>query len=509
MNAKQERLLKRREALSLGGGADAVKKQHARGKLTARERLDLLFDAGSFTEIDGHVTHRCTDFGMRDKPLPCDGVVGGFGKISGRTVFAYSQDFTVMGGSMGEEQANKICKLIDMALNAGAPIVGMNDSGGARIQEGVNALSGYGKIFYMNTKASGVIPQITAILGPCAGGAVYSPALTDFVFTVEGTSRMFITGPEVIRAVTGEEVTAEELGGAHTHTAVSGNAHFSDATEQDCIRHIRELLSYLPSHYLKPLPRMGLTGEEASLRPALDGLVPENAHRAYDMREVLREVVDGGELLEYMRDYAPNILTLFARMGGMPVGIIASQPKVQAGCLDVDASDKAARFVRTCDAFGLPLLTFVDVPGFLPGKRQELSGIIRHGAKMLYAYSEATVPKITFILRKAYGGAYLAMCSKNLGADMVFAWAGAEIAVMGEEGAANILIRSERDAARREAWKAEYRDAFLNPYRAAERGQIDDVILPSETRGRALAALDMLAAKPRAAQAKRHGNIPL
>ena len=506
---KNSELIQLKAEMAQGGGAAAIEKQHAKGKHTARERLALLFDAGSFQEIDAFVKHRCADFGMAEKRYPGDGVAGGYGRVNGRTVFAYAQDFTVLGGSMGEEQANKVCKLIAMAMKAGAPVVSMNDSGGARIQEGVDALSGYGKIFYMNTQASGVIPQNTAIMGPCAGGAVYSPALTDFVFVVENISRMFITGPEVIRGVTGESVTAEELGGAHTHSVVSGNAHFSAPTEEACIQSIRTLLSYLPPHFKMPLPRMGLPREGSAQRPALDSLLPANTNKPYDMHSAVRELADDGEWLEYMEGFAPNILTVFARIGGAPVGLIANQPRFQAGCLDVDASDKAARFVRSCDAYGLPLVTLVDVPGFLPGLKQEFSGIIRHGAKLLYAYSEATVPKVTVILRKAYGGAYLAMCSKNLGADLVYAWPSAEIAVMGEEGAANILIRSEKDLQARESWKASYRASFLNPYRAAERGQIDDVILPAQTREKLLSAPEMLRLKPRGGQEKIHGNLPL
>lgn len=506
---RHRELTSRRAAMQLGGGEKAIEKQHAKGKNTARERLNMLFDRNTFHELGGYVHHRCMDFGMQSKVLPGDGVVCGHGKIDGRTVFAYAQDFTLMGGSMGEEQANKICRVIEMAMEAGAPVVGLNDSGGARIQEGVNALSGYGKIFYMNTRASGVIPQITAILGPCAGGAVYSPALTDFVCVVKNTSRMFITGPDVIRAATGEQTTPEELGGAQTHSTVSGNAHFCAETEADCLKRIRQLLSYLPSSFQKPVPHAAFRAERNALRPRLDSLLPESRNRTYDMHLALTEIADGEEIMEYMEGFASNVITAFARIGGAVVGIVANQPRRQAGCLDVDASDKAARFVRTCDAFGIPLVTLVDVPGFLPGVRQEYAGIIRHGAKMLYAYSEATVPKITVILRKAYGGAYLAMCSKNLGADLVYAWDSAEIGVMGEDGAANILMRDETDAAAREAWKANYRAAFLNPYRAAERGQIDDVILPSETRARILEALELLRDKPRAGVAKHHGNMPL
>ena len=414
-----------------------------------------------------------------------------------------------MGVSMGEEQANKICRLMELAMDAGAPVVGMNDSGGARIQEGVNSLAGYGKIFRMNTRASGVIPQITAILGPCAGGAVYSPALTDFIFTVDDVSRMFITGPEVIKAVTREEVSAERLGGAATHSTISGNAHFRDATEENCIARIRQLLSFLPSHAAQAAPLMGMGETDGGLRPALEQLLPPDINKIYDMRQVIRELADDGEILESMAEYARNILTAFARVGGMPVGIIANQPQVQAGCLDVNASDKAARFVRFCDAFGIPLVTLVDVPGFLPGLQQEDAGIIRHGAKLLYAYSEAAVPKLTVILRKAYGGAYLAMCSKHLGADFVYAWDSAQIAVMGEDGAANILIREENDPQKRKDWKKEYRSSVLNPYRAAERGYVDDVILPQETRQKLLSALDVLRRKREDRPQKRHGNIPL
>lgn len=496
------------EELIRDADRNAAARQHAKGKHTARERLEMLFDEGCFQEIDAYVTHRCVDFEMDKKKLPGDGVIGGYGKVNGRMVFAYAQDFSFLGGSMGEEQANKICHLIDMAMDCGAPIVGMNDSGGARIQEGVNSLTGYGKIFYMNTRASGVIPQITAILGPCAGGAVYSPALTDFVFVVEQTSRMFITGPEVIRSVTGESVSAEELGGAKTHSEISGNAHFCCRTEEECIAKIRELLTFLPSHWKKQLPRMAAIPEEEPL-PELDAIVPDNPNRGYDMMRVIRGIADRQETLEYMASYAPNILTCFIRLQGVPVGVIANQPKAYAGCLDINASDKAARFIRTCDSFGLPLVTLTDVPGFLPGKNQEYGGIIRHGAKMLYAYSEATVPKITVILRKAYGGAYIAMCSRNLGCDMVFAWPSAQIAVMGEDGAARILMRGQHAPEEIEAWKSQYRDTFLNPYRAAERGQVDDIILPSETRAKLISALDALKNKPFHAVEKKHGNMPL
>lgn len=497
------------QAAAQGGGPAAIEKQHAKGKLTARERLDLLFDAGSFAEIDAFVQHRCHDFDLEKKVYSGDGVVGGYGKINGRPAFAYAQDFTVLGGSMGEEQANKICKLIRLAMEAGAPIIALNDSGGARIQEGVNSLTGYAKIFYWNTQASGVIPQICAVLGPCAGGAVYSPALMDFIFVVDNLSNMFITGPGVIKAVTGENVTAEVLGGASTHSAISGNAHFRDRSEQECIARIRTLLSYLPGHYQKALPLMGKAAEAQQERPALDTIIPDRANKAYDILDVLHEIADDSDILEYMADYAKNIVTAFIRIGGTPVGVIASQPRVSAGCLDVNAADKSARFIRTCDALGLPLVTLVDVPGFLPGTSQEHQGIIRHGAKLLYAYSEATVPKLTVILRKAYGGAYIAMCSKELGADLVFAWPTAEIAVMGDDGAANILCRDEKDPQARAAWKEQYSKTFLNPYCAAARGQVDMVIRPSETRQRLLSGLELLRGKARAATPKHHGNIPL
>lgn len=506
---EREKLLALREEIRRGGGKAAAEKQHNRGKGLARERINRLFDPGTFEEIDGFVMHRCVDFGMEKRKWLGDGLVGGYGKVHGRLVFAYAQDFTVQGGSMGEEQANRICRLIEMAMENGAPLVGLNDSSGARIQEGVSALDGYGKIFRMHTRASGIIPQIAAVLGPCAGGAAYSPALMDFVFTVEGISRMFITGPDVIRAVTGESMDSEELGGAATHSAISGNAHFMEPTEEACLARIRELLGYLPSSWKNPVPREGIMEEMPLLRPALEQMLPVQENRAYDMTTIVREISDNGTFLEYMAHYARNILTGMVRLAGKPVGIVANQPCVKAGCLDIDAADKAARFVRTCDAFGLPLITLVDAPGFLPGKNQELNGVIRHGAKLLYAYSEATVPKLTVILRKAFGGAYLAMCSKALGSDMVYAWPTAQIAVMGEEGAANILLRGTDNPEEKAQWKKEYRAAFLTPYRAAARGQVDDVILPGETRKKLLAALDMLQAKKRAIVEKRHGNIPL
>ncbi len=503
-------LIQRKTAIALGGGEKRIEKQHAQGKLTARERLNLLFDEDTFVEMDAFVTHRCTNFGMEKTVFPGDGVVIGFGKVDGRIVYAYAQDFTVIGGSLGEVQANKICKAMDNALKVGAPIVGLNDSGGARIQEAVDALSGYGKIFYKNTQASGVIPQITAIMGPCAGGAVYSPALTDFIYMVDKTSKMFITGPDVIKTVTGEEVSAETLGGAVTHNRTSGVAQFISETDEECIADIRRLLSFLPSNFKDELPDMGITDDVNRIIPELDNFLPESPNKPYDMFDIIKSVVDNADYYEYMPLFAPNIITCFARMAGKPIGIIANQPKVLAGCLDINASDKSSRFIRTCDAFKIPILNLVDVPGFLPGTKQEYGGIIRHGAKMLYAYSEATVPKITMILRKAYGGAYLAMCSKELGADMVYAWPDAEIAVMGPDGAANIIFRNtEGDAEQRAEKIADYKKEFATPYKAAERGMVDDVILPSTSRQYIIAAFDMLDGKAQARQEKRHGNIPL
>ncbi len=508
MLTRLEELMEKKKEQLAGGGESRVEKQHAQGKLTARERLDLLFDPGTFVEIDAFVTHRCASFGMERQHLPGDGVVGGFGKVDGRIVYAYAQDFTVIGGSLGEVQANKICKLLENARKVGAPVVGMNDSGGARIQEGIDALAGYGKIFFRNTAASGVIPQITAIMGPCAGGAVYSPALTDFVFMVERTSKMFITGPDVIKTVTGEEVTAEALGGAAAHNRTSGCAHFMASNDQECIREIRRLLSYLPSNCREEPPVQPCADSPRRMLTDAASLVPENPNKSYDMYEVIRRLVDQGEFMDYQGGFAPNIITCFARMDGRPVGIIANQPRALAGCLDINASDKAARFIRTCDAFGLPLLNLVDVPRFLPGVKQESGGIIRHGAKMLYAYSEATVPKVTLILRKAYGGAYLAMCCRELGADVVYAWPGAEVAVMGPDGAANIIFRGLPDEERAQKVQ-EYKAEFATPYKAAERGMVDDVIHPATTRQRICAALEMLRSKERPAPEKRHGNIPL
>jgi acetyl-CoA carboxylase carboxyltransferase component len=496
------------------GGSDAVSKQRESGKLTARERLEALFDAGTFREVDLFVRHRCVHFDMATAEIPADGVITGFGKVGGRTVYAYSQDFTARAGTLGEMHAKKICKVMDLAMRSGAPVVGFCDSGGARIQEGVDALAGYGEIFYRNSLASGTIPQITAIMGPTAGGAVYSPAMTDWVFMVERSSYMFITGPDVIRAVTGEEITQEELGGARAHNEKSGVAHFASPSDPESIERIRDLLSYLPANNLEDPPRVA-TGDPADREcPGLDTLIPDNPAETYDMKDVIRAIADGGQFVEPHAYYAPNILIGFARVDGYTVGIIANQPKVLAGCLDVHASDKATRFIRFCDAFNIPLLTLSDVPGYLPGKDQEWNGIIRHGAKLLWCYSEATVPKITLITRKAYGGAYLAMCSRHLGADMVLAWPTAEIAVMGAEGAANIIHRraikeaSDPKAMRKEKIE-EYRNLFYNPYIAASRGYVDQVILPRQTRARIVEALEALRTKREIRPPKKHGNIPM
>ena len=511
---KIEELRKMKEAVEVGGGKKRIEKQHESGKLTARERVHLLFDENTFVELDAFVKHRCTNFGMESVDAPGEGVVTGYGYVEGRLVYAYSQDFTVVGGSLGEMHAAKICKVLDNALKMGCPVVGLNDSGGARIQEAVDALSGYGKIFFKNTIASGVIPQITAIMGPCAGGAVYSPALTDFVYMVENTSQMFITGPQVIKTVTGEDVTAEALGGAATHNTISGVAHYQCATDEVCIAEIRKLLSYLPSNNMETTPEVLSNDDPNRLVPELDEMMPENSNKAYDMYDLIRSVVDNGEIYDYQAKFAQNIITCFARVNGTTVGIIANQPKVLAGCLDINASDKSARFIRTCDAFNIPLVNIVDVPGFLPGTTQEYGGIIRHGAKMLYAYSEATVPKITLIVRKAYGGSYLAMCSKDLGADLVLAWPTAEIAVMGPQGAANIIFRkeiseAENPAEMRNKMVQDYTDEFATPYKAAERGFVDDVIEPSETRIRLVDALNMLSSKRESRPPKKHGNVPL
>ncbi len=497
-----------------GGGPERIERQHKAGKLTARERLDLLLDKGSFRELDMFVTHRATRFGMDKRKYLGDGVVTGWGTIDGRLVFVYAQDFTVMGGSLGEAHARKIVKVLDLALQNGAPVIGINDSGGARIQEGVDALGGYGEIFYRNTIASGVIPQIAAIMGPCAGGAVYSPALMDFIFMVRGTSYMFITGPEVVKAVTHEDVTFEELGGADVHAEKSGVAHVVADSEADVLYLIRKLLRYLPQNNLEDPPYVDTGDDPLREDPELDTLVPTDPSKPYDVRDVIRRVVDNGEFFEIHETFAPNIVVGFARLGGYSVGIVANQPSVLAGVLDIDASEKAARFVRFCDAFNIPIVTFVDVPGFMPGTAQEHGGIIRAGAKLLYAYSEATVPKLTVVLRKAYGGAYDVMSSKHLRADINFAWPTAEIAVMGPEGAVKIVFRkeiaqAEDPQAKQDELVTQYRKEFAHPYIAAARGYIDDVIVPRSTRPRLINALHMLANKRVTHPPKKHGNIPL
>ncbi len=498
----------------LGGGEERLRRQHDAGKLTARERIDLLFDAGSFQEVDKLVTHRSRDFGMEDQIIPGDGVVAGHGRIDGRTVYAFAQDFTVFGGSLSETNAAKIVKIMDLALKMGVPVVGLNDSGGARIQEGVMSLGGYADIFLRNTLASGVIPQISAIMGPCAGGAVYSPAITDFNVMVEGTSYMFVTGPDVIRTVTHEDVTKEELGGARTHNEISGVAHFSVPDDRECLRLIRDLLSYLPSNNVDEAPRRPTADPVDRQDEALDRLVPESPNQPYDMHDLVHAIADDGEFLEVHQHFARNIIVGFAHLGGRSVGIVANQPAHLAGTLDIDASVKAARFVRFCDAFNIPLVTFEDVPGFLPGTRQEYGGIIRHGAKLLYAYAEATVPKITVITRKAYGGAYCVMASKHIRTDVNLAWPTAEIAVMGPEGAVNVLYKREIEAAddptaQRALRIAEFREKFANPYIAASRGFVDAVVRPHETRPRLIAALATLETKRDRNPPKKHGNIPL
>ena len=504
----------KQQKVAAGGGEQRVQRQHDMGKLTARERLEKLFDPGTFIELDMLVEHRSSYFGMENTEAPCDGVVTGYGQINSRLAYAFAQDFTVIGGSLGEMHANKITKLQDLALKMGAPLVGINDSGGARIQEGIDSLYGYGEIFFRNTKASGVIPQISVIAGPCAGGAVYSPALTDFVFMEKGSARMFITGPQVIKAVTGEDVTAEALGGAMAHNQTSGNAHFACDSEDELFQTIRYLLSFLPQNNMDdPTP---VTAEDDPNRrdESLITLVPTNPNKPYDVRDVISKVVDKGEFLEVHRYYAQNIVVGFARLEGHTIGVVANQANVMAGCLDINASDKGARFVRFCDAFNIPLLTIVDTPGYLPGTAQEHGGVIRHGAKLLYAYSEATVPKITLIVRKAYGGAYIAMCSRHLGADMVIAWPQAEIAVMGAEGAANIIFRKEINAAddsnaTRQGKIDEYREKFSNPYQAAQRGYVDQIINPRDTRPILVSAFAMTVSKREQRPRKKHGNIPL
>jgi propionyl-CoA carboxylase beta chain len=505
-----EELRRRQAAAEAGGGAERREKQHREGKLSARERIDLLLDEQSFEETGKLVRHRCHDFGMEQQTIDGDGFVTGYGTVHGRLVYVFAQDFTVFGGSLSESNAQKICQLMDMAMKNGAPVVGLNDSGGARIQEGVVSLAGYTDIFLRNTLASGVVPQISAIMGPCAGGAVYSPAITDFVFMVDKTSYMFVTGPDVIKTVTHEDVTKEDLGGALAHNATSGVAHFLAQDDADCCARIRELLRYLPQNNADGVPPEPCSDPWDRQDAALDTLVPEESNLPYDMREVISRVVDDGEFLEVHEHYAQNIVVGFARMDGRSIGVIGNNPAVLAGCLDIDSSLKGARFVRFCDAFGIPILTFEDVPGFLPGTKQEWGGIIKHGAKLLYAYAEATVPKVTVITRKAYGGAYCVMGSKHLRTDVNFAWPTAEVAVMGAEGAVNILYRREiTDEAARAAKIAEYKDRFANPFIAAERGYVDDVIEPRTTRRRVIAAFRMLENKVDTNPRKKHGNIPL
>ena len=507
--------LKERETKILEmGGQKAVAKQHEKGKLTARKRLDLLFDPGTFREIDMFVTHRCVNFGMPEVDIPSDGVITGHGLVDGRPVFAFSQDFTARAGSLGEMHAKKICKVMDLALKAGVPFVGFNDSGGARIQEGVDALSGYGQIFYRNSLASGVIPQISAIMGPTAGGAVYSPAMTDWVFMVKNSGYMFITGPEVIKSVTGEEITFEDLGGAMTHNQKSGVAQFACDSDEEAIGEIKKLLSYLPSNNMEDAPQVPMDDDPLRKDSELDTIIPDSPSKSYDMKAVIRSIVDKGEFFEPHQYFAKNIIVGFARLNNRSIGIIANQPRELAGCLDINASDKATRFIRFCDAFNIPLLTIADVPGYLPGSHQEWGGIIRHGAKLLWCYSEATVPKLLLVTRKDYGGSYLAMCSKDLGADMAFAWPTAEIAVMGAAGAANIIHRTEikqadDPKAKRQEKIAAYEELFSNPYRAANRGYIDAVIVPSETRPRLIEALEIMCTKREIRPPKKHGNIPV
>ena len=497
-----------------GGGKKRLERQHAAGKMSARERIDLLLDESSFEEMDKFVKHRCQDFGMKDQEIPGDGVVSGYGRIDGRLVYVFAQDFTVFGGSLSETNAAKICKVMELAMKAGAPIIGLNDSGGARIQEGVVSLAGYADIFLRNTLASGVVPQISAIMGPCAGGAVYSPAITDFVVMVKQSSYMFITGPEVIKVVTHEEVSKEELGGAMTHNSQSGVAHFAVEDDRECCRFIRHLISYLPSNNMESPPRKETRDPVDRADERLDSLIPAESNQPYDVKEIIGAVVDDGRFLEVQALFACNIVVGFARMGGRPVGIVANQPAVLAGCLDIDASIKAARFVRFCDAFNIPLICFEDVPGFLPGTSQEFGGIIKHGAKLIYAFAEATVPKITVITRKAYGGAYCVMASKHLRTDVNLAYPTAEIAVMGPEGAVKIVYRKELAAADDlEAETArrveEFREKFANPYVAAGMGFVDEVIRPRETRRKLISALAMLENKRDTTPPKKHGNIPL
>ena len=510
---KRKQLQELRDQSLLGGGVDRIASQHKKGKLTARERIHFLFDEGSFEEIGAFVTHRSKDFGMEKQQFLGDGVITGYGNINGRLVYAFSQDFTVFGGSLSETHAEKICQLMDLAMKNGAPLIGLNDSGGARIQEGVVSLGGYADIFYKNTMASGVIPQISAIMGPCAGGAVYSPAITDFIMMVENTSYMFVTGPNVVKTVTHEEVSSEDLGGASVHSTKSGVAHFTAANEIDCINQLKKLISYIPENCEEKTPDYAYESVD-EMRPKLADIIPENANQPYDIREVISEVIDEESFYEVHKNYAENIVVGFARLAGRSIGIVANQPAYLAGVLDIHSSQKAARFVRFCDCFNIPLLVFEDVPGFLPGTDQEWNAIITNGAKLLYAFCEATVPRVTVITRKAYGGAYDVMNSKHIGADMNFAWPTAEIAVMGAKGAAEIIFKKDIDKADDQvaalaAKEKEYADIFANPYRAAERGFIDEVIFPEETRKKLIKAFKMLENKVVNLPRKKHGNIPL
>ena len=509
---KLQELENMRATVKLGGGEKRIERQHKAGKMTARERIERLLDPGSFVEVDTFVQGPAPELTKKGEEQLGEGVVTGYGTINGRVIYLFSQDFTVFGGALGEKHSQKICKVMDMATKVGAPFIGINDSGGARIQEGVTALSAYGNIFFRNTLSSGVIPQISVIMGPCAGGAVYSPAITDFIFMVSNTSQMFITGPGVIKSVTGEEVSSEELGGAATHNRTSGVAHFVSQDEGECLDTIRHLLEFIPQNNLSDPPL------DEPMEPSFEGdiysIVPENPNKQYDVRDVIKAVVDGSQVFEVLQFFAENAVTAFARIDGRSVGIIANQPMVLAGCLDINASDKISRFVRFCDAFNIPLITFVDVPGFLPGTDQEFGGIIRHGAKILYAYSEATVPKISIILRKAYGGAYVAMCSRSIGADVALAWPQAEIAVMGPEGAANVIFKNEINNATdpqefRMQKITEYREKFANPFVAGAQGMVDDVIDPAHTRARLISSLSMLVNKREVRPGKKHGNIPL
>ncbi|WP_088072920.1 acyl-CoA carboxylase subunit beta [Gottfriedia luciferensis] len=505
------RLYEIKSEIEQGGGFERIEKQHERGKYTARERIEILLDEDSFVELFSFVQHRCTDFGMDEQSGACDGVVTGYGKIDGRTVFVFSQDFTVFGGALGEMHAKKISQLMDMAVQCKAPIIGLNDSGGARIQEGVLSLDGYGHVFYRNTIYSGVVPQISVIMGPCAGGAVYSPAITDFVIMVNGSSQMFITGPKVIESVTGEKISSEDLGGAKVHNEISGNAHFQAASEEEALNIVRNLLDYLPSHWEgKSPPKMK---NDKNTEEVLE-LIPEDSSRPYDVKKIVDMIVDDGSFLEVQKEFAKNLVVGFARLNGDVIGLVCNQPKFMAGGLDLHSADKGARFIRFCDSFNIPIITFVDVTGFFPGVKQEHGGIIRHGAKLLYAYSEATVPKVTVITRKAFGGAYVALNSKSIGADLVFAWPNAEIAVMGAAGAVNILYgkeinQSDHPDQLRTNWMDQYKEKFSNPYVAAKYGLVDDVIDPRMTRNKLIQSLDVLKNKNEKRPAKKHGNIPL